>query len=427
MATHLRSPADAGTATSSTGLPAGCTTAPAESPAPDPAPRFSGLLFQEATGQASAADRGDRAFVCDLHLDQVVRAIAGDREERDLLTAVLYRQVHDAGTLYYRHEVFRDLQDPALLERATHFAGQMRQVRAHLGQLDKMQSRYQREGWYLDAAAIYCDAVRSLAGELACRQITSRGLRAFRDYLAAYAASGQFTGLACDTAERRDDLARVTYLVRVRGLRVDVSRYDGEADYSAEVEKVFERFKQGAVQDYRLTCRLWPGMNHVGAQILDRVARLFSGEFSALDDYCRRHAGFLDTGVRQFERELQFYLAYLDYIEPLRSAGLSFCFPELTGDSKDIFADQTFDLALASKLVASGTAVVSNEFRLSGPERVFVVSGPNQGGKTTFARTFGQLHHLASVGCPIPGSAARLFLFDEIFTHFERGKKTWRA
>jgi DNA mismatch repair ATPase MutS len=92
----------------------------------------------------------------------------------------------------------------------------------------------------------------------------------------------------------------------------------------------------------------------------------------------------------------------------------------MSAESKETEVVDGFDLALASKLVHEGGVVVCNDIALTGVERSIVVTGPNQGGKTTFARMFGQVHYLAGLGLPIPGRRARLFLADQVFTHFER-------
>ncbi|MGH2930493.1 MAG: MutS-related protein, partial [Solirubrobacteraceae bacterium] len=155
-------------------------------------------------------------------------------------------------------------------------------------------------------------------------------------------------------------------------------------------------------------------------QVLDLVAALHPEAFAQLRAYCADHEDYLDETIGRFDREVQFYLAYLEYIEPLSSAGLSFCRPRVSARRKELRVLDTFDLALAAKLVSEGATVVTNDIELAGPERAIVVSGPNNGGKTTFARTFGQLHHLAALGLPVPGREAQLFLPDRIFTHFER-------
>jgi len=359
------------------------------------------------------------AYFVDLNLDQIVEAIICGREEYNL-RPLYYKPLKDVDSILFRQEIMRDLECANLLAQVNSFAQKMHTMRAHLVQVSKLDNRYQKGSWFLDAVEIYCDAVSCLRKTLASANLESRGLSSFREYLNNYISSDSFNSLLSGMKELKTDLSMIKYCLLMRSDTVTIRRYESEIDYSAAIQRTFERFRHGAVKDYLIKLEDKPEMNQVEANVLEIVAQLFPDTFAGLEDYCQRKADYLDIKIAMFDREIQFYIAYLEYVATFRKSGLEFCYPRVTNTSKEIYDRQGFDAALALKLIGENSRVVTNDFHLEKSERVFVISGPNQGGKTTFARTFGQLHFMAALGCMVPGTEAKLFLMDGLFTHFER-------
>jgi DNA mismatch repair protein MutS len=379
---------------------------------------FHGVLFGERDAAGELVAPEPDCFR-DLGLDRVVEGVTSGREEYNL-RPFFHVPLGDPTEVRHRHDVFRDLEDGGLLRAVNAFAMQMRSVRQCLRSAQTATYRYSSERWFLDAVGAYCAGVEQLRRDLGEHDVGAAGLQSFRTYLANLVESNRFTTLAAETRQLQATLTTIRYCLLIKEGTVTVRKFEAEADYGPAVEDAFAVFRQnlGANEPAKLPPP--PAMNHIHAMILERVALLNREAFATLEGYPKQHHRFLDEGVVRFDREIQFYVACFEFTEPLRRAGLKLCYPDLLSDHQGMRGRNIFDLALAAKLVREDKAVVCNDFDLRPGERLVVVTGPNQGGKTTFARAFGQLCYLATLGVPVPGTEARLSLADRVLTHFER-------
>jgi DNA mismatch repair protein MutS len=382
---------------------------------------FNSILFKEASGPGTETPKEAPSFFGDLNLDQLVSRVTGDFQEYDL-ASFYYTPLPDFDSILYRQEIVHDLEKEPVRATIKSFAEKMRLMRHCHERGKKAFYKYAIQRDFLTAVDIYCAAVERLALDICVRALESRGMRAFRGFLANYVASLAFRSLVDEISNLKTSLAKIQYCLLLRGDAVTVRIPEDEGDYSIAVEETFEKFRREPDQRYRVTVREIDPVNHIQAQVIDGIAKFHPNTFDALDAFCTNRVDFIDRSIARFDREIQFYLAFLNYVEKLRRAGLQFTLPTLSLTSKEVGARETFDLVLAGKLIDEKTPVVCNDFSLSGSERILVVSGPNHGGKTTFARTFGQLHYLASLGLPVPGKDVRLFKFDQLVRRRNRVK-----
>lgn len=115
--------------------------------------------------------------------------------------------------------------------------------------------------------------------------------------------------------------------------------------------------------------------------------------------------------------ELGFYLGCLNLHEQLAGKGEPTCFPEPLPAGADAFAARgLYDASLAFHL---DTCVVGNDVDADG-RRLVIVTGANQGGKSTFLRSVGLAQLMLQAGMFVPAEALAAAVCTGLFTHFKR-------
>ncbi len=167
--------------------------------------------------------------------------------------------------------------------------------------------------------------------------------------------------------------------------------------------------RQSPVYSYRISPR-----DEIGARVMsdlrDRGLNLVANVVAQSTDHILSFFQMLRT-------ELAFYVGCLNLHEQLIQKGAPACFPVPAGptERKRSFYG-LYDVCLALSVTQK---VVGNDMNADQNDLV-IITGANQGGKSTFLRSIGQAQLMMQAGMFVPAESFSTGVCNGIFTHFRR-------
>ena len=372
----------------------------------------------------------------DLNLAEVIAAIVGGdaprvrlQQREHFAREILTKAALDPDVITYRQGALHDLlDDPTLRARIEEIVPKLEELaegtslseryRPSSGEgLDVIVRRLAELELFVDVASQLHDTLQHASGR-------SAAVVHLRDQLDELIKSETFTSLQRELPALRDTLASV------RSVKIGINLGPDLAPQSATVLGLSDQridgrqallgrlfgdvAEQQGITPLRRVERGPRGMqNDLGRDLTQLLQDVAAPIASAL----RRYLSVSVQSLARLGAELGFLLGGVRLIHRLLSAGLPVCPPTILPAQERITElEEVYDPGLALR---SSGELVTNPFSFDARQaRVWVLSGPNRSGKTTFTRAIGLAHILAQAGLHVPARSARVSPVDAIFTHF---------
>ncbi len=352
--------------------------------------RTSGVLFEQ--------DIRD-----DLELDPILEAMAGkDKSVAAACSAALLSPLTDPKEIAYRQSALRDaLAHPDDVRDLYRLCADVEEKRA--------RSWYRLSPDYLPG---------TLANAIALLNMYLSVLKQLRkkaEDCRSRFSSEAFSNLFAMLIRELDD----EYFEEIRQVLDELERRDGTL-----ISARLGSFLQGV--DYTLRTkesgmfRSWfgakgytvGGRDELGdTDLAKRKERALNEVTNALAQSAEHVISFFDM----LRYELAFYVGCINLDRKLESYGMECCVPEASENVRGW--DGLFDVSLC---LTKRMKVVGESLSPSGATSLYIVTGANQGGKSTFLRSMGQAQLMAQCGMPVGAKAFTFPVREAVYTHFKR-------
>jgi hypothetical protein len=159
-------------------------------------------------------------------------------------------------------------------------------------------------------------------------------------------------------------------------------------------------------QQFAVRISLMNGLNEIYAKALRNWKPV-------IRQYFISHTDFL----AQLYEDIRFYIAAVGLILELKSKEYPMCKPEIgRPEDKECTLKGLYNPVVA--LNSDSSPMIPNDFSFDETGMLYIVTGPNQGGKSVFAYAVGIIQALFQLGLYVPALEAKISPVNNIFTHF---------
>jgi len=366
---------------------------------------------QRQPGPPFAPTGNDAVLTQDLELQTLWNAMAdGDEFLFEMAKRAVLSGLTDPDAIVYRQQVLADcLEHPEIIRQLYQLALEALENERTTGGLFTLASPDQILSRSVRVLDLHLDVLRRL------RQIAGQQAASFR--------SEGFTRFFAMLADELAD----DYLEAVEHHLRELEFKRGVVE-SAELAKGFKgrRYIVRTPREQRWTERL-PFGNRSGSYSFTIPPRDENG-FKSLEairgrginlvaNSVARSADHVKSFFAMLRLELAFYLGCLNLHDRLAGKGEPVCFPEpLAAGQLTLTAQGIYDVGLTLHLE---NRVVGNQVNADGKSLV-MITGANQGGKSTLLRSLGLAHLMMQAGMFTGARSFRAGVCNGVFTHYKR-------
>ncbi len=380
----------------------------------------------------------------DLDLDFTVKVLAGsqeggiNRKYLPMFTDILSNLMLETAAIQYRQEILRDILSNEQLEKA------FSEVLPKIETLNQYYTAAPGEAVLyqvtrrLGELETYIDCIESLANAFLRKNPVSEGLSQLENMVQEIREDDVYIQMKTQLPDLINKVRGVKSItiginldhnlkpVEATLINVNKRQFSGKAD--TLVAKLFGQVKgewtgiaplrstamtapaTGEARERKLMTPLFRDL----ADVMDKTAKPVAQEL-------KNYLGVQTGAIAGLAKGLPFYLAAVSLFRKLESSGMPVCIPEISDNrSPETVVTSAYNINLFLRELSenSTTNIVPNTMDIGKEGRIIILTGPNQGGKTTFTQAVGLIQVFAQTGLFVPAESAAVCIADKVLTHF---------